>query len=325
MEKKVKEKFLISKIYGAYYEIYSPTLGKKRAVLRGKFRIGNSSERHPFVVGDKVIASPSSGDEWVIDEPQERKNQLIRKSGLNDTHVLCSNVDQIAILASLKDPQTKEGFIDRALIASGSAKIPAIIVFTKSDLISDEELPDMIAFYTNCGIKTILVSVIDSVSLENLRKSLEGKVTFFVGNSGVGKSTILNKLLNGKFHATAEISSSTKKGRHTTTNSSLVPVSENTFLIDSPGVKEWGLLHLTESEIISNFPGLHSFTDKCEELNCCNFGEDCKIQEALSSDDFPDNRRKSLESILESLCAENSAQQKQDSYHKDRKKGKSKK
>ncbi|NUM42344.1 MAG: ribosome small subunit-dependent GTPase A, partial [Leptospiraceae bacterium] len=219
----VKEKFLISKIYGAYYEIYSPTLGKKRAVLRGKFRLENSKERHPFVVGDKILAIPSSGDEWVIDKLEERKNFLIRKSGLNDSHVLCSNVDQVAIFASLKDPETKEGFIDRALIASGKAGIPATIVFTKSDLVSENDYKKILSIYKNSGIDTMAVSVFNISSLENFRKVLEGKVTFLVGNSGVGKSTILNKFLDNNFQITAEISSSTGKGRHTTTNSNLVP------------------------------------------------------------------------------------------------------
>ncbi len=325
MEKKVKEKFLVSRIYGAYYEIYSPDNGKKRAVLRGKFRIENTKDRHPFVVGDRVVAQPSFGDEWVIVELEERRNFLTRKSGFNDTHVLCANIDQIAIFASLKDPQTKEGFIDRALVASNSAEIQPIVVFTKSDLVSEKDSEDIISQYDICGVKTILVSAYDEKSIQNLRESFLGKTTFLVGNSGVGKSTILNKFLEEKIQETAEISQSTKKGRHTTTNSNLVPLSDDTFLIDSPGLKEWGLLHLSEREIIQNFPGLSKHKKDCKASHCCNLGEDCKILEELAKENFPKNRKKSLESILESLTIEKSSQEKQDSYRKDRKKGKSSK
>lgn len=134
-----KELFTIARIFGAYYEIYSEGTSYARAVLKGKLRLKDSGERHPFVVGDMVLAEKSSGEEWIISERMERKNYLTRKSDRGDSHVLCANLDQLAILASCKDPETKPGFIDRLLAAAYHTQIPPLIIFTKKRILSPKK------------------------------------------------------------------------------------------------------------------------------------------------------------------------------------------
>jgi ribosome biogenesis GTPase len=294
-----KEHFTIARIFGAYYELYSPTTSYVRAVLKGKLRLNQSDERHPFVVGDQVLAESGTGD-WVIIEKTERKNYLTRKSDHGDSHVLCANLDLVAILASLKDPETKDGFIDRLLVASFHTNITPLIVFTKSDLVTEEFRLAKENSYRNLGYDVLSVSTEDVSSLPPLFEKLKGKRTFLCGNSGVGKSSLLNHLTKNNDQRTSEISGSTRKGKHTTTNSLAVFLPNETVIIDSPGVKEWGILHMTKLEMMESFPELANAKTECVYEYCCDFGEECNIRKALAKN-LTESRRKSLESMVESL------------------------
>jgi ribosome biogenesis GTPase len=294
-----KELFTVARIFGAYYELYSPKSLYVRAVLRGKLRLKESDERHPFVVGDIVYAEPSSGD-WVILEKTERKNFLTRKSDHGDSHVLCSNLDLVAILASLKDPETKDGFIDRLLVASNHTGIRPLIIFTKADLVSDEFRTQKEESYTKLGYEVMSVSITSAESIFPLLEKLKGKSTFLCGNSGVGKSTLLNHLTKNNDQKVSEISSGTRKGKHTTTNSLAVFLPDDTVIIDSPGVKEWGILHISKLELMESFPEIKNVKENCTYEYCCDFGPECKFMEALDKN-LSESRKKSLESMLESL------------------------
>jgi ribosome biogenesis GTPase len=294
-----KEQFTVARIFGAYYELYSPSTSYVRAVLKGKLRLTQSDERHPFVVGDEVWAESGTGD-WVILEKTERKNFLTRKSDQGDSHVLCANLDLLAILASLKDPETKDGFIDRLLVACYHTRIIPLIVFTKSDLVSQEFRESKENVYREHGYEVISVSTEDVSSLPPLFEKLKGNRTFLCGNSGVGKSSLLNHLTKSNDQKTNEISGSTRKGKHTTTNSLAVFLADDTVIIDSPGVKEWGILHISKLELIESFPELRAAKSECTYEYCCDFGPECHILTVLEKN-LSDSRRKSLESMIESL------------------------
>ncbi|GBF50861.1 GTPase [Leptospira ryugenii] len=294
-----KELFTVARIFGAYYELHSAETSYVRAVLKGKLRLKQSGDRHPFVVGDLVYAEPSQGD-WVILEKLERKNYLTRKSDFGDSHVLCANLDLVAILASLKEPETKDGFIDRLLAASFHTKIPPLIVFTKADLVSNEEREQKEATYRALGYDVLSISMENLSSLAELKKHILGKTTFLCGNSGVGKSSLLNHLMAKDAQRVNEISQGTKKGKHTTTNSLAVFLEEETVIIDSPGVKEWGVLHLDQDELFSSFPELSSARANCSLEYCCDLGPSCQLLTAIEKD-LSESRKKSLESMLESL------------------------
>lgn len=295
-----KQKFTIARIFGAYYELYSPETSYVLAVLKGKLRLKDSNERHPFVVGDSVFAEKSSGEEWVILEKEERKNYLTRKSDFGDSHVLSANLDQVAILASYLEPETKSGFIDRLLAASYHTEIPPLIVFTKKDLVSNEVQEEKESFYRKLGYEVISISVLEEASVLPLWEKCKGKRTFLCGNSGVGKSTLMNHLHKKTVQRTNLVSGSTKKGKHTTTNSFALFLEENTVIIDSPGVKEWGILHLERTELLESFPELRSWKAKCKEVHCCHLEENCKMIEAMETE-LVESRLKNLESMLESL------------------------
>lgn len=273
-----KELFTVARIFGAYYELYSSKWKYQRATLKGKLRLGDTKERHPLAVGDYVHALPiDNGSAWIVQERLDRKNFLIRKSEDGDGHVLASNLDQVAILISLRDPETKTGFVDRVLATVFQAKIEPLLVFTKKDLVTDSEWKEKVRIYLELGYRTLAVSLQDPKSIEEFQKLIQGKVTFFAGNSGVGKSSLLNSISAQSMQKVTEVSSTTKKGKHTTTNSFALILSENTTAIDSPGVKEWGILHLNPQEIQDSFP---------------------EFQKGL---ELSNSRKKSFEAMLESL------------------------
>ncbi|PJZ71109.1 ribosome small subunit-dependent GTPase A [Leptospira perolatii] len=299
--KHVKEFFTIARVFGAFYELHSKDHGRIRAVLRGRLRTVAADERHPFVVGDKVIATISGG-EWAIEEKLDRENQILRKSKEGDAQVLCANVDQIAVLASVKDPETKDGFLDRCLAAVFVSGVPALIIFTKTDLLESKEIEKRIQVYRDLGYDTIAVSCKTEQGIDTLIEKLAKKTTFLVGNSGVGKSSLVNVLSSKELQKTSEVSSSTRKGKHTTTNSNLLTLNQEIRLIDSPGIKEWGILHLRKEQILESFPELQSAKRSCSEPDCCDAGPGCKMLSLLNQETVMSlERKKSLESMLASL------------------------
>lgn len=297
------QQFTITRVFGAYMEIYNLKYGTQLATLRGKFRLTKGDEKSMITVGDKVNCQLSQGSsEWSIDSIEERKNTIIRKSDYNELQILCSNVDRIGIIASLIDPETKVGFIDRCLAACHHSGIPALIIFTKSDLVLDKtEVLEKVSIYRNLGYDCRIVSALNGEGIDSVRAELDKKVTFFVGNSGSGKSTLLNLLSGSDIQKVSLISKSTRKGKHTTTNSFLYPINEVTSIIDSPGIKEWGLLHLEKADVLESFPELKIEKKDCIHFNCCDASDDCAMMTKLNSPEVSDERRKSMESMLESL------------------------
>ncbi|MCB1159598.1 MAG: ribosome small subunit-dependent GTPase A, partial [Leptospiraceae bacterium] len=218
-----------------------------------------------------------------------------------DTHVLCSNVDNLLIIASLESPVTKDSFIDRCLAAAFFGKIHPLIVFNKTDLAKNALIEDKQEKYNHLGYEVYTVSCLEEGSIEVLKNRIAGQTTFFAGNSGVGKSSLLNLISGIKIQSIGNVSISTQKGRHTTTNTRAIFLEENTILIDSPGIKEWGLLHLQVHEALETFPEFWSLKEECQSVDCCNGSKRCEILKNREDIEISHKRKKSLEAILQSI------------------------
>lgn len=293
--------FRVSRIFGAFYEIYSQDLGYKRAVLRGKLRLDKVDERNPITVGDYVLTEKKASSDFTILSRMNRNNFLVRRSEQGDSHVLCANVEYVGIIASLQDPETKTGFIDRSIAACYHAGITPLIIFTKKDLLQEEDVEIKTSLYKSLGYLVEPVSCHDPESIEHLKSMLADKTTYFVGISGSGKSTLINVLSGNEAQKVNTISGSTKKGRHTTTNSYLIPISPSTYLIDSPGIKEWGIFHIPRSIILESFPELAKVQPNCSESDCCQLSDGCEMLSLVSSGNMVLEREISVLSMLESL------------------------
>ncbi|NBU98538.1 MAG: ribosome small subunit-dependent GTPase A [Spirochaetia bacterium] len=293
--------FRVSRIFGAFYEIYNENNGYNRAVLRGRLRLDKGEERNPIAVGDRVFVEKKQSSDYTILSRLERDNFLIRKSEQGESHVLCANVDNVGIFASLADPETKTGFIDRSLAACYQAGIHPIIIFTKKDLLTDEQLKEKTHFYRGLGYQILSVSYKDPESIQELREFLQAKTTFFVGISGSGKSTLLNSLFGEDIQKVDTISNSSKKGRHTTTNSYLVSIPPSGFIIDSPGIKEWGIFHIPRDVLLASFPELQKSQAICSLNECCNLSDKCEMLKSLEAGNLSSEREISMISMLESL------------------------
>jgi len=310
---------VVSQVFGAYYNLYPlPALQPLiRATLRGKLRLAkerpeHASYRHLIMVGDRVRFSVKE-NEGVIETLLPRKNELLRVSSF-EMHALGANIDRAVLVVSLASPPPRFPFIDRFLASCYAGGVEPILAFTKFDLIEDpeeSEAIEMAALYRKLGYTTFVMNLLEPQTGEfpRFRDAVENGETLFAGNSGTGKSTLINCTLGSRQLKTGTISSATQKGRHTTTNSVLIPRENGACLIDTPGVKEWGILHLDRKTVFESFPELRPFTEQCRFRNCNHEEKQsgCRVQEAifdsLESDEpvIEPRRIQSLYSLLDSL------------------------
>jgi ribosome biogenesis GTPase / thiamine phosphate phosphatase len=263
----------VLKSTGSWYEVAGEDAIRYACRVRGKLRLEGFKESNPIAVGDRVQFD-SMGNEGIITEILPRENHMLRQSVKRTGHasVLAANIDQVLVLATLKQPRTSLGFIDRVLVTAESFRIPQLIVFNKKDLLTANEfaeLDELIKLYQQIGASVILISAEHDAEVENVHAHLQGKVTLVAGHSGVGKSTLLNRLLPQLKLATGAISDYSEKGTHTTTFAEMFQINETTFIIDTPGIKEWGLVAMGQQEISDYFPEMRDL-----RLNC-KFGSRC--------------------------------------------------
>ena len=275
------------------------------AVLRGKLRLKQIKSTNPVVVGDKVkLIQTENG--WAIDAILPRKNYIIRKATnqSKQTHIIAANIDLACVIASIAVPMTSTGFIDRFLVTAEAYSIPAAVVFHKIDLIKDQ--PDAMAYqqeladiYRSIGYKVLLTSLKYPESLQSLKSLIANKITLLSGHSGVGKSSIINAIQPHLNLKVGQVSFKHLKGKHTTTYAQLLPLDFGGFIIDTPGIKEFGLVNMDKYEVSHYFPEMRRYLGQCKFNNCLHINEPgCKVLQALESGEITQSRYKSYLSIL---------------------------
>jgi ribosome biogenesis GTPase len=265
--------------------------------IKGNFRIRGIRSTNPVAVGDYVKVE----DEWIMDI-EERKNYIIRKSTnlSKESHILASNIDQVALIVTLHHPVTSTTFIDRFLATCEAYRVRAFLIFNKVDLLTDEEtaqLNELRALYESIGYPTLALSAI-RLRPEELIPMLSGKVTLLSGNSGVGKSTLLNALFGKEMTRTGKISDAHDKGMHTTTFSEMYFL-DNGAVIDTPGIKGFGSVDMSKEEVSHYFRDIFAVSRDCRFGNCTHTGEPgCAVQDALVRGDIAISRYESYLSLL---------------------------
>jgi ribosome biogenesis GTPase len=265
---------------GSWYEVLGEDGTVYRCRLQGKLRLEESKETNPVTVGD-IVELILDQQDASISEVKPRDNHMVRQSVKRTGHqsVLAANIDQALIVATLRQPRTSMGFIDRFLVSAEAFRIPQVIVFNKKDLLTEEESREVDRLqnlYASVGATTELVSALNDENLQGISETLSNKTTLVAGHSGVGKSTLLNHLFPHLKLGVHEISDATEKGMHTTTFAEMFMIDAKTFVIDTPGVKEWGLSDMNPQEISDYFPEMRDL-----RLNC-KFGSRCLHMEEPS-------------------------------------------
>lgn len=296
----------VIKTTGSWYILQSDE-GVINARLRGKFKQEDMKLTNPIAVGDWVEFEKEKDQETaVINQILPRRNYIIRKSTRKQhfSHILASNVDQAFLIITVRDPRTSLGFIDRFLVSTESFRIPASIIVNKTDALvkeKDLEYLELIKeIYEPLGYPVICLSALyDKDIYDMLHPSLEQKTTLLAGHSGVGKSTLLNRLVPEAKQATKPISKFTSKGVHTTTFAEMFAYGSNGYLIDTPGIKEFGILDIDEHELSHYFVEMRQYLGQCKYNNCKHVNEPgCKLLELLEEGYIHPYRYESYLNIL---------------------------
>jgi len=274
--------------------------------IKGKFRLQGIKHTNPVTVGDVVeFEIEPSNENGVINKIHDRKNYIIRKANnlSKQTHIIAANIDQALLMVTLAFPKTSLGFIDRFLMTAEAYHIPATIVFNKLDLFTNEMedlLNDTIELYqNNIGYPCIKTSVKNNIGLDEVKDLLKGKTTLVSGHSGVGKSSLLNVIEPTLNIKTGDISSYSFKGQHTTTFAEMHPLSFGGYIIDTPGIREFGLVDFDDREISHYFKEMKSFIGKCKFNNCKHMNEPgCSIIKAVEENIISPERYQSYLSIM---------------------------
>ncbi|MBO7624450.1 MAG: ribosome small subunit-dependent GTPase A [Bacteroidales bacterium] len=274
--------------------------------LRGQFRLRGLKSTNPIAVGDHVRYLPDSGQGYgTITEIAPRKNYISRKSvNLSKvTHLLAANIDSLFLMVTPCKPRTPLGFIDRFLTAAESFRIESTLVFNKTDLYSRddwEQTGQLQEVYRRIGYRCLSVSALTGEGLEELKDCMRGKVSLVGGQSGVGKSTLINAISPGLNLKTSPISDSYEKGKHTTTFAEMFPLAFGGDIIDTPGIKEFGLIQYEKEEVGHYFPEMLSLLEQCRFSNCTHTHEPgCAVKAAVEAGEIAPSRYRNYLSIIE--------------------------
>ena len=291
---------LVIKNTGSWYTVLTDAGQLLDCKVKGNFRIKGIRSTNPVAVGDRVTVN----DEGWITEIEDRKNYIIRKS-INlskQSHILAANVDQAILVVTVARPETSTTFIDRFLASAEAYRVPVILIFNKSDLLSDEEAhyqQMMIDLYETIGYECHAISAQTGEGVEALRPKLEGKITLLSGNSGVGKSTLINRLVPDANLRTADISDAHQTGMHTTTFSEMIPMGSG-WLIDTPGIKGFGTFDMEREELTSYFKEIFEFSKQCRFSDCTHPHEPgCAVLKADEDHYIAQSRYQSYLSMLD--------------------------
>ncbi|TMI64595.1 MAG: ribosome small subunit-dependent GTPase A [Bacteroidetes bacterium] len=303
-------KAIVYKSTGSWYTVKDENANWHNARMKGVFKIDEEiTSTNPVAVGDEVEIEAENENEGtaMITEILQRRNYINRQSPRmkHQHHIVAANLDQSMLVATLKEPRTSQGFIDRFLVASEMYHVSAVIVFNKSDLHKKKEsdkYEQWKKMYEAVGYKVFLTSVADNDGIDALKEQLKDKITLISGHSGVGKSSLLNTILPDLNQKTKDISGWSGKGQHTTTFAEMFDLPDGGSIIDTPGMREFGLVDISKQELSHYFPEMRDRLNGCQFNNCLHINEPgCAIKEAVSNGEIHEDRFVSYYGILESI------------------------
>jgi len=301
---------LVIKSTGSWYEVQLESGEKTQARLKGLLRLDESKDTNPVAVGDKVSLDrdPETSD-WMITGVHNRLNYIVRSSPKHKgaRQVIAANLDQCLLICTIDAPRTSTGFIDRFLMAAEAYRIPTIIVFNKQDLLDEKSRRKQIALieiYSGIGYEVLLTSASNDIGIAELSEKLMDKTTLIFGHSGVGKSSLMNKIDPSLNLRTGGLSRFANRGMHTTTFAEMFFLSETTRIIDTPGVREFGHLNMASEEVSHYFAEMRELLPKCKFNNCTHTDEpNCAVKDAWMNHVISEERYKNYLNIYEEIKA----------------------
>ena len=306
------KKGIVIKSTGSRYTVKTTDGSIIECRIKGNFRIKGIRSTNPIAVGDHVELIVSQEDSnaegaivGMINNIIERKNYIIRKSPnlSKESHIIAANIDQAFLIVTIKHPVTTTTFIDRFLVSAEAYRIPCRIIFNKVDLYDEEEVAKMnylIGVYQAAGYTCLKVSATQQKGIQELKEMIRDKTNVFSGHSGVGKSTIINSLQPGLQLKTGDISDSHHSGKHTTTYSEMISLDLGGYIIDTPGIKGFGLLEMAKEEISHYFPEMFRLLDQCQYYNCTHTHEPgCAVKKAVEEGEIAEFRYDTYVGLLD--------------------------
>lgn len=292
---------VVMRATGSWYEVMhgGETV---RCRIRGRLRLKGVRSTNPVVVGDEVVCEADDGGDIVICDIAPRRNYVIRRASnlSKESHIIAANIDQALLMVTLQAPETATEFVDRFLVTCEAYKVPVTILLSKIDLQDPEAVAAFRAVYEGAGYRMLEVSATEGVGVEAVRELLRGRTTLLSGNSGVGKSTLVRAIDPSLDIRTGELSESHHKGRHTTTFSTMYPLCGGGAVIDTPGIKGFGLIDIDDAELWHYFPEMMRVAPDCRFYNCTHTHEPgCAVVEAVEKGEIAYPRYESYLKILD--------------------------
>lgn len=296
MTKEKQNSGVVVRSTGSWYEVRTDEGRVLSCRIKGKFKIAGIKSTNPIAVGDRITFINDGEENGVIDSIFPRRNYIIRKSTKlsKQTHIIAANIDYAFLVVTISQPRTSSGFIDRFLLTAAAYHIPVVLVFNKVDLNNEKESNiqnDFLELYQTIGYQCLVTSATRGDGIDELKAMMKGRTSMFGGHSGVGKSALVNAIQPGIELRTSEISSVHQKGRHTTTFAEMHPLEFDGYIIDTPGIKEFGVVNLEKQDVAGYFPEMEYFMHDCKYNNCLHVREpQCAVKEAVENGEIAESR-----------------------------------